>query len=154
MILVQLILIAAFGFLFVVALRSRSAHSVAAWKKLFFTLLMVVVVIAVLTPALVSRVANAVGVGRGTDLVLYMVAVAFGFYVVNGYLAAQSTRNELHRLARRLAILEALERYGLERTSARDREFVAQGPAAPAPEVPTPGTTETASAARTPAGDA
>lgn len=135
MILVQLILIAAFGLLFLAALRSRSAHSVAAWKKLFFTLLMVVVVIAVLSPSLVSRVANAIGVGRGTDLVLYMVAVAFGFTVVNGYLAAQATRNELHRLARRIAILEALERYGLERTSARDRDVVTG--AGPAPESPT-----------------
>jgi hypothetical protein len=86
---------------------------VNAWKKLLFSALMVVVVIAVLSPALVNRVANLVGVGRGTDLVLYIVSVGFGFYVVNQYLRGQDARAELHRLARRIAVVEAADKYGL-----------------------------------------
>jgi hypothetical protein len=67
----------------------------------------------VLSPTLLTRVANLVGVGRGTDLVLYIVSVAFGFYVVNQYLRGQDAREELHRLARRIAVVEAADRYGL-----------------------------------------
>ena len=59
------------------------------------------------------RSPTCVGVGRGTDLVLYIVSVAFGFYVVNQYLRGQDAREELHRLARRIAVVEAADRYGL-----------------------------------------
>ncbi|WP_210648773.1 DUF2304 domain-containing protein [Nocardioides sp. SYSU D00065] len=114
MIVVQFLLIAAFVFLFFVAIRSRTAHGVSASKKLFFMAFIAVLVVAVLAPNLVTEVANLVGVGRGTDLVLYLLAVAFGFYVVNDYLRGQDSRQQLHRLARRIAVLEALERYRLD----------------------------------------
>lgn len=114
MIIVQFLLIGAFFFLFFVAIRSRTAHGVSASKKIFFALLMVVVVVAVLSPELVTEAANLVGVGRGTDLVLYLLAVSFGFYVVNDYLRGQDSRQQLHRLARRIAVLEALERYHID----------------------------------------
>lgn len=114
MILVQLILVAAFFSLFFVAIRSRTAHSVSASKKLFFLFFVLVVIAAVLSPAAVTWVANLVGVGRGTDLVLYILAVTFGFYVVNDYLRGQDNREQLHRLARQIAVLEAVERYHLD----------------------------------------
>lgn len=113
MIIVQFLLVAAFLFLLLVAIRSRTAHSVSASKKLFFMAFTFVLIVAVLAPDMVTAVANLVGVGRGTDLVLYMLAVAFGFYVVNDYLRAQDNQQQLHRLARRIAVLEALERYGV-----------------------------------------
>jgi hypothetical protein len=113
MILVQLILILAAVSIAVIGLRSRATNGVNAWKKLLFSALMVVVVIAVLSPNGVNRVAHLVGVGRGTDLVLYTVSVAFGFYVVNQYLRGQDARAELHRLARRIAVVEAADKYGL-----------------------------------------
>ena len=122
MIVVQFILIAAFVFLFVVAIRSRTAHSVSASKKLFFMAFLVVLVVAVLAPGLVTDAANLVGVGRGTDLVLYLLAVAFGFYVVNDYLRGQDSRQQLHRLARRIAVLEAIERYDIPHRDEADPE--------------------------------
>lgn len=128
MIVVQLILIGAFLALFILALRSRTAHSVSASKKLAFLFFVVVVVVAVLSPALVSTVANLVGVGRGTDLVLYLLAVMFCFYVVNDYLRAQDARAQIHKLARRIAVLEALERYGVAAARDRDRDLAPQAP--------------------------
>jgi hypothetical protein len=119
-IVVQFLLIAAVLFLLLVAIRSRTAHSVSASKKLLFLAFTVVLVVAVLAPNLVTDVANLVGVGRGTDLVLYMLAVAFGFYVVNDYLRAQDNQQQLHRLARRIAVLEALERYGINHRDETD----------------------------------
>lgn len=113
MILVQVLMIGAVIVLALIGLRGDTSHRVSASKKLAFFLLMITVVIAVLSPALVSEVAQVVGVGRGTDLVLYVLAMAFGFYVVSQYLAAQRSRNELHRLARRIALVEAAERYEL-----------------------------------------
>ena len=137
MILVQLILIAAFVALFLFALRSRTAHGVSATKKLAFLTFMVIVVVAVLSPRLVSEVANLVGVGRGTDLVLYLLAVMFCFYVVNDYLRGQDARNQVHKLARRIAVLEALERYEISHSRDRDQGIVSDPPAArPAEEGP------------------
>lgn len=136
MILIQVILILAFAAIFLVALRSRSAHSVNAWKKIAFAVLMVVLVIAVLAPTMVGTVAQAIGVGRGTDLVLYLVSVTFAFYVVNQYLHSQESRNQLHQLARRIAIIEAQERYGMERLTVPDsaKTTPAPGTAAQQPE--------------------
>lgn len=113
MILVQVLMVGSVIVLALLGLRGESSHRVSASKKLAFCLLMVTVVVAVLFPELVAEAAQVVGVGRGTDLVLYVLAMAFGFYVVSQYLAAQRSRNELHRLARRIALVEAAERYEL-----------------------------------------
>ncbi len=117
MIVVQFVLVVAFFMLAFVAIRSRTAHSVSASKKLFFLVFLALVIAAVLSPSSVTWAANLLGVGRGTDLVLYVLAVGFGFYVVNDYLRGQDSRDQLHRLARRIAVLEALERYDLDRPS-------------------------------------
>lgn len=127
MIVVQLVLVVAFFMLAFVAIRSRTAHSVSASKKLFFLVFLALVIAAVLSPNSVTWAANLLGVGRGTDLVLYVLAVSFGFYVVNDYLRGQDSREQLHRLARRIAVLEALERYDFEH---------------PTEAVPPPGTDE------------
>lgn len=118
MIIVQLLLVASFAAVFLYALRSRTAHGVSATKKLAFMTFMLVVLVAVFSPRLVTAVANIVGVGRGADLVLYLLAVMFCFYVVNDYLRGQESRNQVHKLARRIAVLEALERYEVVREPA------------------------------------
>lgn len=118
MIVVQLLLIASFVAVFFYALRSRTAHGVSATKKLAFMTFMLIVLVAVFSPGLVTAVANVVGVGRGADLVLYLLAVMFCFYVVNDYLRGQESRNQVHKLARRIAVLEALERYEVVREPA------------------------------------
>lgn len=115
MIIVQLLLVAAFAAVFLYALRSRTAHGVSATKKIAFMAFMLVVLVAVLSPDLVTAVAAIVGVGRGADLVLYLLAVMFCFYVVNDYLRGHESRNQVHKLARRIAVLEAQERYNLLR---------------------------------------
>jgi small membrane protein len=117
-IIVQLLLVSSFAAVFLYALRSRTAHGVSATKKLAFMTFMLVVLVAVFSPRLVTEVANVVGVGRGADLVLYLLAVMFCFYVVNDYLRGQESRNQVHKLARRIAVLEALERYEVVREPA------------------------------------
>ncbi len=64
-------------------------------------------IIAVLFPDLVSEAANAVGVGRGTDLVLYVLCVTFLFVTIAQNLRLAELRDRTVELARKQALLEA-----------------------------------------------
>jgi hypothetical protein len=113
-ILFQLIVIIAAVFIVLALLGRRTTHSGKAWKKIGIIMLAVGMVVGVLFPELTNVIANAVGVGRGADLLLYATAVAFIGYVLNSYLYQQDQRDALYRLARKVAILEASETYGLK----------------------------------------
>jgi hypothetical protein len=65
-------------------------------------------VLAVLFPDSTTRVATLVGVGRGTDLVLYALCVAFLFVTIALYLRLNEMHDRYVELARRLALHEAL----------------------------------------------
>lgn len=62
--------------------------------------------IAVLAPDLVTFVANQVGVGRGTDLLVYVMAVVFLLTTLALYSRAAAARHTTVTLARRIAVLE------------------------------------------------
>jgi hypothetical protein len=62
---------------------------------------------AVLFPGTVTDVAQAVGVGRGTDLVLYVLAVTFLFVTIALYLRLSDMHDRYVELARKQALLEA-----------------------------------------------
>lgn len=62
---------------------------------------------AVLFPGAVTQVANAVGVGRGTDLVLYVLCVAFLFVTISLTLRLSALQDRTVELARKIALLEA-----------------------------------------------
>ena len=89
---------------------SRS-HKTKAWKKLLLLLLAIFMVIAVLWPDITNKLAKLVGVGRGADLLLYLLSIAFIIYVINSYLHQQEQADKTFRLARKIAIIEASERY-------------------------------------------
>nr|WP_281385895.1 DUF2304 domain-containing protein [Nocardioides luti] len=67
-------------------------------------------VVAVLAPDLVTRLANTVGVGRGADLLLYVLVVAFFLTLValNKRLGEQDRR--ITQLTRALAIRDGMAR--------------------------------------------
>lgn len=109
-----IVIVAAIGIV-MAALVGRQTHIAKAWKKVALCLLAVAMVIAVLFPNLTNLLANAVGVGRGADLLLYLFVLAFIGYVVNNYLHQQKEREVLHRLARRLALYEASSGKGSHR---------------------------------------
>lgn len=64
-------------------------------------------VYAVLRPDDVTWVANRLGVGRGADLVLYLLVIAFILGMLNFYLRFKTMDRRLTELARTLAIREA-----------------------------------------------
>ena len=62
---------------------------------------------AIADPLLVTRMANAIGIGRGADVVLYVFVLAFlatGFFL---YSRQVRLEREIHALARHFAITEA-----------------------------------------------
>lgn len=92
-------------------LASRGSSGARASVKVGLILLLIAMVVAVLNPDLMTRIANIAGIGRGADLLLYGVTGAFVFYTLTQYLKSQSQRDILYRLARRVALIEANERY-------------------------------------------
>lgn len=72
---------------------------------------------AVLFPGLVTSVAKLVGVGRGADLVLYVVAVVVMYLVVNTHLRMRDLERSITELVRQQALDTAeLENRGLRAT--------------------------------------
>lgn len=100
--------------LYLLRLLLRSgATTISAWKKAGLVLLAVAMVVTVLNPGLTTWVAQRMGVGRGADLLLYALSGAFVTYALSQYVARQKDRDRLFRLARRVTLLEAVERYGV-----------------------------------------
>lgn len=60
--------------------------------------------VAVVSPDIVTQIANLMGVGRGTDLVLYVLVVAFVFHAVSQHRHAHELEERITRLTRQLAL--------------------------------------------------
>ncbi|HUQ55540.1 DUF2304 domain-containing protein [Lentzea sp.] len=105
--LIQFLLIVAVVVLLVLFLRHHGTTKTAAGVKIGFVLFMILGAVAVIRPQWVSMVAEVVGVGRGTDLMLYGLIVAFGFATINTYLRFKELELRYARLARAIAIRSA-----------------------------------------------
>lgn len=101
-----LLILAALGLL-AVMLRSRASARTRAWKKLIVIGLTGIAVLSILRPELTQRAANVVGVGRGTDLLLYLLTAVFLYVAVGSFLRFRDVERQLTVLARRLALDEA-----------------------------------------------
>lgn len=105
--LIQVLLVTAIAVVVVSFLRNRNAMRFQAGKKLLFGLFVVGCLVAVVNPDGLTSVAHLVGVGRGADLILYGLVIAFVFVSLNTYLKFRDYEARLTRLARRLAIAES-----------------------------------------------
>ena len=115
MIIKILLMLAVLG-LFVLLLRSHGSARSSAVAKIGMCLLLLFAAYAVLRPEDVTWVAERLGVGRGTDLVLYAFVVGFGFFAVVIYLRFKDLEQKYTRLARALALLEAERRVAEHRS--------------------------------------
>jgi hypothetical protein len=104
---IQFLLIAATVVMLVFFLRNHGTSRARASVKIGFVLFLVFGVIAVIYPDTVTRLARVVGVGRGTDLVLYGLVVAFAFAMINTYLRFREWELRQARLARAVALRDA-----------------------------------------------
>lgn len=108
MIAIQIVLIFAIVVVLMRFLSSRNSLQTQAWKKIILMLFALTAIVMVLSPELVNRVANLLGVGRGADLLLYALTVAFIFVQLNNYIKEKEDKKRLVILARKIAISEAL----------------------------------------------
>lgn len=83
-----------------------------ALRRLGFLVFALVAVYSILFPAAWSELAHLVGVGRGTDLILYGLVVAFCGWVVAQYRRTRDLEIRYTKLARRLALDEAFASEG------------------------------------------
>src|SRR5690349_23464940 len=88
----------------IVFVRGQHGVRVQASKRLAFFAFLVLNVYAVARPDDVTRVAKLFGVGRGTDLLLYALIVAFVFTVLAFYLRIQEDEQRITQLSRAVAI--------------------------------------------------
>ena len=107
---IQLLLVLGIVVLIVSFLRNRNTMRFQAGKKVLFGAFVVLCILSVIQPELLSAIANAIGVGRGADLLLYLLVVAFAFVALNTYLKFKDMEERLTLLARRVAITEAMSR--------------------------------------------
>ena len=105
--LIKMLLIAAVCVLLAFSVRGRPGVPMQAGKRIGLVLFGAINVYAVLRPDDVSAVARALGVGRGTDLVLYLLVVAFLLGMLQFYLRFRVVDRRFTELARTLAIREA-----------------------------------------------
>ena len=94
---------------------SDASHTIKAGQKLIAVLLVVLMVVAVMYPELVSMIAQSVGIGRGTDLLIYALCCVCLWYGFSRYANVQRERVVIDRIARRVAINDAIARYRLGR---------------------------------------
>ena len=104
---IQLLLIVAIVVLAAFVMRRTGADSHLAIRRLLLGLFVVVAILSVLFPQWLSWVANLVGVGRGTDLLLYALVVVFLAFIYTQYRRNTEQQRQVTLLARRIALLEA-----------------------------------------------
>jgi hypothetical protein len=109
-VLIQVLLIAVVVAVAARLFRSRGARSQAV-RRLGLLLFAAGAVVSILFPNVWNKLAVIAGVGRGTDMVLYALVVAFLSFTVTTYLRFRDLETRYTKLARRLALDEAALQY-------------------------------------------
>jgi len=105
---IKAVLIAGLVGFSVIELRGKGTAGHLALRRLIALLILLLGVTAIAFPDLVTKLANLVGVGRGTDLVLYALVLAFLFSTVGLYQRMKRLEDRYVDLARSVAIDRAL----------------------------------------------
>jgi small membrane protein len=89
------------------SLRSRASLRGQARRKILAALTVVCGVVAVLVPELMQRLADFVGVDRGTDLLLYGLAMVIIYLVGSTSVRFREQEARLVRISREVALADA-----------------------------------------------
>ncbi|MGF9661405.1 DUF2304 domain-containing protein [Arthrobacter crystallopoietes] len=106
-ILVQLVLVLAVILGALALMRGGGNAKHQAVRRILLVAFAGVAVLSVFVPGLLTRVANLLGIGRGTDLVLYALIVAFMVFMASSFQRARQLEARITKLARRIALDEA-----------------------------------------------
>lgn len=104
---IQIILVVALLGVAFYLLRARETSRHLAIRRTLVLLALVAGIVVVIAPGLLSVVAHLLGIGRGTDLLLYAFIVAALFYAVTDFKRSQQQSRAATQLARELTLAEA-----------------------------------------------
>lgn len=104
---IQILLVIAVLYILARFLSTPNTTQTQAWKKILLVLIGLTSVVLIISPYLLDGIAHVLGVGRGADLLLYALTVAFVFGQLNTYNKSKEEHRKIVTLARKLAIFEA-----------------------------------------------
>lgn len=107
---IQVILVIAIVVVTVLLTRSTAGARHQAIRRLLLVGFVVAAILAVLFPGILSAIAAVVGVGRGTDLLLYALVIAFIGYVATSQRRAKAMERKITLLTRELSLSDARRR--------------------------------------------
>lgn len=105
---IQLLLLGAIVGLALYFLSNRRKARAKAGVKIGFVLFILTTVWAILRPDDLTVIARMLGVSRGTDLLLYVLVVAFMFVTLSTYVRFREQELRYARLARAIALQNAI----------------------------------------------
>ncbi len=104
---IQLALIVGVGTAGVLLLRSTAGARHQAIRRLAMTAFGVAAIYFIMAPSAATRVARLLGVGRGADLLLYALVIAFLGYLASSFKRIAGLEGRITELARQLALAQA-----------------------------------------------
>ena len=104
---IQLILLAAIVGVALVLNRSTADARHQAIRRLLLMLFVAGAAASVLFPQILTRVANLIGVGRGADLLLYALVIAFLSFMATTFRRMNQLQSRITVLARELTLAQA-----------------------------------------------
>lgn len=104
---IQILLIAAVVIIGFILIRRPQSDSHQALQRIGLLAFIAIAVVSVLFPQWLSWLANLLGVGRGTDLILYALVIVFLATTLAQYRRIAALQRKLTVIARRLAIVDA-----------------------------------------------
>lgn len=104
---IKVVIIASLLGALVLFFANRNSHGSRATQKIAVVFLVAFGVIVAWSPNISNEIAHRLGVGRGADLLLYVLTLAFVFSLLVHYIRSREEARRIAVLARRVAILEA-----------------------------------------------
>jgi len=104
---IKVILIASFVALTAILVIPRGGARPLAIRRITVVGLLIAAVAAVIFPEWINDIAQLVGVGRGTDLILYALAVVFVGHTITSKTRQIKSEQKITELAREIALMQA-----------------------------------------------
>ncbi len=105
-IIVQIVLVLAVIIVSLALMRGGSNARHLAIRRIMLVIFAVVAALSIFFPELLTMLARSLGIGRGTDLVLYGLIVSFMVFMATTYQRFRHMETTLTQLSRRIAIDE------------------------------------------------
>lgn len=104
---VQILLVLAVAIVSLVLIRGGSNAKHMAVRRIMVLLFALTAALSIFFPSLLTSAAHLLGIGRGTDLVLYAFIVSFLVYMSTTHQRFRHMETSITKLARRVALDEA-----------------------------------------------